>query len=103
MQEVLQGLGGDLVPVGVARGQRQAGEAFQPPDPHGPGAYPALVRQLLQLLGDSLEPGDAPVADAGSMGAGEPAGRGREEPQLPRHLNRADPGIVPDLLGKPGP
>ncbi|GEC05289.1 hypothetical protein SSP24_29440 [Streptomyces spinoverrucosus] len=106
VEEVFQGLGGDLVLVGVAGGQRQAGEAFEPPDPHGPGAYPALVSQLLQLLqllGDGLETGDVPVTDAGRVGAGEATGRGREEPQLPGNLNRADPGIVPDRLGKPVP
>ncbi|MEW2297241.1 hypothetical protein ABZ719_31840 [Streptomyces sp. NPDC006743] len=103
VEEILQGLGGDLVLVGVAGGQGQAGEAFEPPDPHGPGAYPALVRHLLQLLGDGLESGDAAVCDAGRVGAGELAGRGREEPQLPGNLDRADSGIVLDRLGNPGP
>ncbi len=103
VEEVFQGRGGDLVLVGVAGSQGQAGEAFEPPDPHGPGAYPALVRQLLQLLGDGIESGDAPVRDAGRVGADELAGRSRKEPQLPSDLDRTDPGIVLDRVGKPGP
>ncbi|NWF24687.1 hypothetical protein HW130_00100 [Streptomyces sp. PKU-EA00015] len=103
VEEVPQGLGGNLVLIGVPRRQGQAGEALQPPDPHGPGPYPALVRHLPQLLGDGLEAGDVPVADAGRVGAGELAGRGGKESKLPGNLGRTDPGIVLDRLGKPGP
>ncbi|WP_406100655.1 hypothetical protein OG698_00255 [Streptomyces sp. NBC_01003] len=103
VEEVLQCLGSDLVLIGVPGRQGQAGEPLQPPDPYGPGPYPALVRHLPQLLGDGLEPGDVPVADAGRMGAGELAGRGGEEPQLPGNLGRADPGIVLHQPGTPSP
>lgn len=69
VEEILQGLGGDLVPVGVPGCQGQAGDALQPPQPHRASPHLALVRHLLQFLGDRLKSGDVPVADAGRVGA----------------------------------